>query len=174
MSLSQSGCEVHEDCSVMIDTGASVTICPEWFGEPILQESDGSVQLRGKNRLRQYDFHVAEVTKPILRESCLCENATEAHLAREPFLKFGDRRGPLIKTKRCVLCQGADRSQSQAHNRVTRTSHSCVRAEDSQKSCVRAGDSQNLQKSFVRAEDSQISQKSWVRAEDAHKVMRTS
>ena len=47
VSLSQSGFEVHEDGLVMIDSGASVKFCPKWFGESVLEKSDGSVQLRG-------------------------------------------------------------------------------------------------------------------------------
>ena len=37
VSLSQSGCGVHEDGLVMIDSGASVNICPKWFGESLLE-----------------------------------------------------------------------------------------------------------------------------------------
>ena len=36
VSLSQSGCEVHEDGLVMIDSGASVNVRPKWFGESAL------------------------------------------------------------------------------------------------------------------------------------------
>ena len=46
VSLSQSVCEVHEDGLVMIDSGASVNVCPKWFGECVLEKSDESVQLR--------------------------------------------------------------------------------------------------------------------------------
>ena len=46
---------------------------------------------------KQYDFHVVDVTKPILSVSCLCENGVEAHLAKEPFLRFGDGHEPLIR-----------------------------------------------------------------------------
>ena len=112
---SQSGCDVNEDGLVMIDRGASVKDCPKWFGESILQESDGSVQLQGADgrtlqdcgkrqiwlkigkHLKQYDFHGVEVTKTILSVSCLCENGSETHFARQPFLKYGDRREPPIK-----------------------------------------------------------------------------
>ena len=31
----------------MIDSGASVNVGPKWFAESSLQESDGSVQIRG-------------------------------------------------------------------------------------------------------------------------------
>ena len=73
--------------------------------------------------------------------------------------------------KRFVLRQGADRSQSQGHNRFMRTSRrvtrvnktmrtsrkftkghkACVRAEDSRKACVRTAD---LPKSCVRTQNS--------------------
>ena len=43
------------------------------------------------NNLKRYDFHVLEVTKPILSVSYLCEHGIETHFAREPFLKCGDR-----------------------------------------------------------------------------------
>ena len=97
--MSQSGWEVDEDGLVRIDSGASVNVCPKWFGESTPQESDGLVQLRGAdgrtlqdpgkrqiwlkigNNLRQYDFHVVEVTRPILSASYLCENGIETHLA---------------------------------------------------------------------------------------------
>ena len=44
VSLSQSGCEVHQDGLVMIDSGASVNVCPKWFGNSVLGKSDWSVQ----------------------------------------------------------------------------------------------------------------------------------
>ena len=136
----------------MIDSGASVNVCPKWFGESILQESDGSVQLRGADgrtlqdygkrqiwligtNLRQYDFHVVEVTKPILSVSYLCENGTETHLARDPCLKYGDERESLIKKN------GVYFVEAQIVHKVKGTIESCVRAGDSQESRVRAGDS---------------------------------
>ena len=149
VSLSPSGCEVHEDGLVMIDSGASVNVCPIWFGESVLEESDGSVQLRGAdgrtlqdngkrqiwpkigNDLRQYDFHGVEVTKPILSVSYLRENGTETHLAREPFLNYGDRREPLIKKN------GVYFVKAQIVHEVKGTIESRVRAGESQKSCVR-------------------------------------
>ena len=148
VSSSQSGCEVHEDGFVMIDSGASVNVCPQWLGESVLEESDESVQLRGADgrtlqdygkrqiwlkighHLRQYVFHVLEVTKPILSVSYVCENGTETHLAREPFLKYGDRREPLIKKN------GVYFVKAQIVHKIKGTIGSCVRAGDSQKSCV--------------------------------------
>ena len=103
VTLSQSGFEIHGYGSVMIHSGASVNVCPKWFGESSLEESVGLVQLRdvdgrtlqdyGKRQiwlkfgehLRQYDSHVV-VTKPILSVSYLCENGIETHLARNPLL----------------------------------------------------------------------------------------
>ena len=96
-NLSHSGSEVHN-------------VCPKWFGESSLEISDGSVQLRGAdgrkfqdygkrkiwlqigNHLRQWDLRVVEVTQPIISVTSVCENGTETHLARELFLKYGDRR----------------------------------------------------------------------------------
>ena len=105
VSLSQSCCEVHEDGLVMIDSGASVNVCPKWFAETVLEKSDGSVELRGADgrtlqdygirhirlrigsRLRQCDFHVVEVTKQILSVSYLCENGF-GHLEFTPLGRF--------------------------------------------------------------------------------------
>ena len=84
VSLRERGCEGHEDGLEMNDSGASVNVCPKWFGESVLEKSDGSVRLRGAdgkrqiwlrigNHLRRYDTHVVEVTKPILSVSYLRE-----------------------------------------------------------------------------------------------------
>ena len=69
---------------VMIDSGASVNVCPKWFGNSKLDQSDGATTLRGANgkplqeygkrqiwlkicgQTKRYDFHVVDVTKPIL------------------------------------------------------------------------------------------------------------
>ena len=98
-----------------IDSGASVNVCPKWFGNSKLEQSDGATCLRGANgkplqeygkrqiwlkiciQTKRYDFHVVDVTKPILSVSCLCENGVEAHLAKESFLRFGDGHEPLIR-----------------------------------------------------------------------------
>ena len=47
VTLSQRGCECHEDGLVMIDTGASVKVCSKWSGESALEQSDGAVRLQG-------------------------------------------------------------------------------------------------------------------------------
>ena len=39
-STSPSGCEGHEDGLVMIDSGASVNFCLEWFGESLRNQTD--------------------------------------------------------------------------------------------------------------------------------------
>ena len=152
ISLSQSGGEVSEYRLVMIDSGASVNVCPTWFGKSTLQKSDGSVLLRGAdgralqdygkrqiwlkigNNLKRYDFHVVEVTEPILIVSYLCEHGIETHLAREPFRKCGDRREPLM------VCPSSRRHAYEQGD----SQNWCVRAEHSQK-CIRAERLQNSQ-----------------------------
>ena len=100
VSLSQSGCEVGEDGLVTIDSGASVNVCPKWFGKSTLQKSDGSVLLRGADgrtlqdhgkrqiwlnigsNLKRCDFHVVEVTKPILSVAT-CANTESKRTSQE-------------------------------------------------------------------------------------------
>ena len=104
----------HESL-VMVDSGASVNVCPKWFGNSKLEQSDDATCLRGANgkplqeygkrriwlkicgQTKRYDFHVVDVTKPILSVSCLCENGAETHLAKESFLRFGNEHEPLIR-----------------------------------------------------------------------------
>ena len=104
----------HESL-VMVDSGASVNVCPKWFGNSKLEQSDDGTCLRGANgkplqeygkrriwlkicgQTKRYDFHVVDVTKPILSVSCLCENGAETHLAKESFLRFGNEHEPLIR-----------------------------------------------------------------------------
>ena len=103
----------HESL-VMVDSGASVNLCPKWFGNSELEQSDDATCLRGGNgkplqeygkrqiwlkicgQTKRYDFHVVDVTKPFLSVSCLCENGVETHLEKESFLRFGDGHEPLI------------------------------------------------------------------------------
>ena len=49
VNLSQDGCAEREDGMVMIDSGASVNVCPNWFGNSKLDQSDGAICLRGAN-----------------------------------------------------------------------------------------------------------------------------
>ena len=90
----------HESL-VMVDSGASVNVCPKWLGNSKLEQSDDATCLRGADgkplqeygkrqiwlkiccQTKRYDFHVVDVTKPILSVSCLCvsclcENGVEA------------------------------------------------------------------------------------------------
>ena len=94
----------HESL-VMVDSRASVNVCPKWFGNSKLEQSDDATCLRrangkplqeyGKRQIwlkicgqtKRYDFHVVDVTKPILSVNCLCENGVETHLAKESFLR---------------------------------------------------------------------------------------
>ena len=77
VTLSHSGCE---DGLVMIDSGASVNVCPKWFGKSKLEQSDGTSRLGGADgrllqeyikrqiwlrigvQTKRYDFHVVDVT----------------------------------------------------------------------------------------------------------------
>ena len=128
----------------MIDSGASVNVCLKWFGESILQEPDGSVQFRGADgrtlqdygkcqiwlkigtQLRQYDFHVVEVTKLIL----LCENGTETHLAKELFFEVRRHTRTLdqvngvyfVKAQNCSQSQVTSHAYTQEIHRITSTS----------------------------------------------------
>ena len=130
VNLSQSGCGVNkieekktarewdprtQESLVMVDSGASVNVCPKWFGNSKLEQSDDATCLRGANgkplqeygkrqiwlkicgQTKRYHFHVVDVTKPILSLSCLCENGVETHLAKESFLRFGNGHEPLIR-----------------------------------------------------------------------------
>ena len=108
VTLSQDGCAEREDGLVMVDSGASVNVCPKWFGKSKLRQSGGATRIRGADgkplqeygkrqiwlkiggQTKLYDFHVLDVTKPILSVSYLCEHGVETHLAKYPFLRFGD------------------------------------------------------------------------------------
>ena len=188
----------------MIDSGASAKVCPKWFAQSVLEKSDRSVQLRGADgralqdygkrhiwlrigsRLRQCDFH--EVAKPILSVSYLVMKRNRNTPRETTLLEERRETRTLDQDMRCVLRQGADRSRSQGHSRVMRTSRRfrtsrvyelrihkthvyelkihkthAYEQEIHKKSCVRAEDSR---KSCVRAGDSQ---KSCVRADDSQK-----
>ena len=47
VTMRQDGCAEREDGLVMIDSGASVNVCPKWFGKSKPQQSDGATRLRG-------------------------------------------------------------------------------------------------------------------------------
>ena len=59
---------------------------------PGIRKETDLVEICGQTK--QYDFHVVDVTKPILSVSCLCENGAETHLAKESFLRFGNEHEP--------------------------------------------------------------------------------
>ena len=115
VTLSQDGCDERENGLVMIDSGASVNVCPKWCGKSKMEQSENTTFLRGANgkplqeygerqiwlkicgQTKRYDFHVVNVTKLILSVSCLCEHGVETHLAKKSFLRFGDGHEPLIR-----------------------------------------------------------------------------
>ena len=84
VNLSHDGCVEREDGLVMIDSGASVNVCPKCFGNSKLEQSDGATCLRGANekplqeygkrqiglkicgQTKRFDFHVVDVTETIL------------------------------------------------------------------------------------------------------------
>ena len=49
VNLSHDGCADREDGLVMIDSRASVNVCPKWLGTPKLKQSDGATCLGGAN-----------------------------------------------------------------------------------------------------------------------------
>ena len=55
------------------------------------------IWLKFCGQTKRYDFHVVNVTKPILSVSCLCEPGFETHLAKKSFLRFGGGHEPLIR-----------------------------------------------------------------------------
>ena len=137
-SLNQS----HEDGLVMIDSGASVFVCPTWFVLSSFKKPDWSVRLRStdartlqdygkrriclkiENHLKPYGFHVVDMTKPIQSASFLRDNGIETQLARQPFFKHGERHQPFVKqsylcfvkakTWRQGCSRGCDASQCSA------------------------------------------------------------
>ena len=181
VNLSQDGCVEREDGLVMIDSGASVNVCPKWFGNSKLERSDGATCLRGANgkplqeygkrqiwlricgQTKRYDFHVVNVIKPILSVSCLCEQGVETHLAEKSFLRFGDGHEPLIRkggvyfvkaqTVNAVENTTRDKSQERCV-RVDGSEKSCVQDDELTKSCVQAD---GLQNSCVQADGLQKS-----------------
>ena len=183
-----------KDGLVTIDSGASVNVCPKWFGKSKTEQSDGTLRLRGadgkllqeygKRQIwlrigglkKRHDFHVVDVTKPILSVSHLCENGDETHLAKQPFLRFGGGHDPLIRRG------GVYFVKAQTVNAVDAVTHdqsvkSCVQPEDAQKWCVQPGDAQtwcaqheDAHKWCVQPGDAQT----WcVQPEVAQKVLRT-
>ena len=50
-------------------------------GKPLQEYGKRQIWLKICGQTKRYDFHVVDVTKPILSVSCLCENGVETHLA---------------------------------------------------------------------------------------------
>ena len=108
---------------------------------------------------KRYDFHVVNVTKPILSVSWLCENGVETHLAKESFLRLGDGHEPLIRkggvyfveaqTVNAVEDMMRDKSQERCVRVDGRTEKPCIQANGSKKSCVQAD---GLKNSCVRVD----------------------
>ena len=139
--LSQDGFVEREDGLVMIDSGASVNVCSKWFGNSKLEQSDGGTGLRGADgkpllehgkrqiwlkicgQTKRYDFHVVNVTKPILSVSCLCEQGVETHLAKKSFLRFGDGHEPLIRKGEVYFVQAQTVNASVRVDECTEKTH---------------------------------------------------
>ena len=92
VSLSQSGCEVSEDDLVMIDCGASVNVCPKWFGKSTLQKSDGSVLLRGA------DGSLAEDRKQPEKARLSFNGSDEANPECQVLVRTRNRNTPRMGT----------------------------------------------------------------------------
>ena len=131
-----------------------LNVCPKWFGKSKLKQSDGVTCLRGANgkplqefgkrqiwlkfggKTKRYDFHVVDVTKPILSVSYLCEHGIETHLAEHPFLRFGDGHEPSIRkggvyfvkaqTVNVVETMTQDESENSSVRADGLTENSCV------------------------------------------------
>ena len=66
-------------------------------GKPLQEYGKRRICLKICGQTKQYDFHVLDVTKPILSASSLCGHGAETHLAKESFLRFGNEHEPLIR-----------------------------------------------------------------------------
>ena len=132
VGLSQSGCEEIRHGLVMIDSGASVNVC----------RNSSTPRCGRKNtpRLRKAS-NMAEDRKQLETVRLPCGGGDEADpecqlLVRErnrntprekPFPEVRRQTRTPVQEKLCVVRQGADRSQSQGHNRVMRTSRRFTR-----------------------------------------------
>ena len=179
VTLSHKGCEEREDGLVMIDSGASVNVFSKCFGKSKLEQSDGTIRLRGADGrpLQEHGKRQVDVTKPILSVSCLCENGVETHLTKQPFLRFGDGHEPLIRRggvyfdkEQTVNAVEAVTQNKSVKSGVQRGDAQkwCVQPEDAQKRCVQPEDAQ---KRCVHTGDSQYR---CVHPGDSEESMRTS
>ena len=63
-------------------------VSEEANGKPLQEYGKRQIWLKICGQTKRYDFHVVDVTKPILSVSCLFENGVEAHLAKESLLRL--------------------------------------------------------------------------------------
>ena len=61
VTLSQDGFAERESGLVMIDSGASVNVCPKWFGKSKLKQSDGTTCLRGANGKTLQEYGMRQI-----------------------------------------------------------------------------------------------------------------
>ena len=62
-------------------------VSEEQTENPLQEYGKRQIWLKMCGQTKLYDFHVVDVTKPILSASCFCENGVETHLAKESFLR---------------------------------------------------------------------------------------
>ena len=129
---------------------------------------------------KRHDFHVVDVTKPILSVSCLCENGVETHLANKSFLRFGDGHEPLIRTSgvyfvkaqtvnACVRADGSTEKtreynlkgeQKTDEYEITGSLNPCKQTKKVQNPCVKNSSCVGLRKNDgVERNHSQLSEK---------------
>ena len=73
VNLSQDGCVEREDGLVMIDSGASVNVCPKWFGNAKLEQSDGATCLRGANGKPLQEYGKRQIWLKICGQTKRCD-----------------------------------------------------------------------------------------------------
>ena len=117
-------------------------------GKPLQEYGKRQIWLNISGQTKRYDFHVVNVTKPILSASWLCEHGVETHLAKKSLLNFGDGHEPLIR-KSGVYFVKAQTVNAVGDKTRDRSQERCVRADGSKKSCVQAD---RLQNSCVQAD----------------------
>ena len=136
--------------------------------KPLQENGKRQICLRICGQTERYDFHVVNVTKPILSVICLCEHGVETHLAEKSFLRFGDGHEPLIR-KGGVYFVKAQTVNAVEDMTRDKSQERCVRADGSEKSRVQ---DDGLTNSWVQADGLKNSwvpadglQKSWVQAD---------
>ena len=112
-------------------------------GKPLQEYGKRQIWLKICVQTKRYDFHVVDVTKPILSVSCLCENGVETHQAKKSFLRFADGHEPMIgkggvyfvKAQTVNACVRADgcTEKTREYNLKGRQKTDAYRRMDSQK-----------------------------------------